>query len=162
MVLASAIARGLRPDAWHIPLLLHVAGAMILVGSLVLAASALIFAWRDGGGTMARLGYRTLLVGVIPGWILMRAGAQWIASKEHLENSNVSWIGIGFGTSDFGALLIIISTILAALAWRRASRDAAAGTGTGTGALGKVATVLVSITVAMYVVTLWAMTTKPS
>ena len=159
MVLASAIARGLRPDAWNFPLLVHVAGAMLLVGSLVLAGSALIFAWRDGGGgTLVRLGYRSLLLGVIPGWIVMRAGGEWIASKEHLENSNLSWIGIGFSTADAGALLIIIATILAALAWRRAARDAAAG---GSG-LGKVAAVLVSILIVAYVVTLWAMTTKPS
>jgi hypothetical protein len=95
---------------------------------------------------------------VIPGWIVMRAGGEWIASKEHLENSNVAWIGIGFSTADAGALLIIISTVLAALAWRRAARDAAAG---GSG-LGKVAAVLVSILIVAYVVTLWAMTTKPS
>ena len=123
MVLAAV-----RPDAWNFPLLIHVAGAMLLVGSLVLAGSALIFAWRDnGGGTLVRLGYRSLLLGVIPGWIVMRAGAQWIASKEHLENSNLSWVGIGFGTSEGGALLIIIATVLAALAWRRAARDEAVG-----------------------------------
>jgi hypothetical protein len=154
MVLAAV-----RPDAWNFPLLIHVAGAMVLVGSLVLAGSALIFAWRDnGGGTLVRLGYRSLLLGVIPGWIVMRAGGEWIASKEHLENSNVSWIGIGFSTADGGALLIIIATILAALAWRRAARDAAAGGS----AMGKVAAVLVSILIVAYVVTLWAMTTKPS
>jgi hypothetical protein len=154
MVLAAV-----RPDAWNFPLLIHVAGAMLLVGSLVLAGSALIFAWRDGGGgTLVRLGYRSLLVGVIPGWIVMRAGAQWIASKEHLENSNLSWVGIGFATSEAGALLIIIATVLAALAWRRAASDAAAGGTT----MGKVAAVLVSILIVAYVVTLWAMTTKPS
>jgi hypothetical protein len=158
VVLASAIARGLRPDAWNFPLLIHVGGAMLLVGSLVLAGSSLIFAWRDGGGTMVRLGYRSLLLGVIPGWIVMRAGAEWIASKEHLENSNLAWIGIGFTTSDIGALLIIISTVLAALTWRRAARDAAAGHS----GLGKAAAVLVAILIVAYVVTLWAMTTKPS
>jgi hypothetical protein len=158
VVLASAIARGLRPDAWNVPLLIHVAGAMTLVGALVLAGSSLMFAWRDGGGTMTRLGYRALLLGVVPGWIVMRAGAEWIASKEHLENSNLAWIGIGFTTSDIGAVVIIISTVLAALAWRRAARDAAAG---GSG-LGKAATVLVSVLIVAYVVTLWAMTTKPS
>jgi hypothetical protein len=45
---------------------------------------------------------------------------------------------------------------LAALAWRRAARDESGG------ALGKVAAVLVSILIVAYVVTLWAMTTKPS
>jgi hypothetical protein len=152
----SVVLAAIRPDAWNFPLLIHVAGAMVLVGALVLAGSALIFAWRDGGGTMVRLGYRSLLLGVIPGWIVMRAGGEWIASKEHLENSNVSWIGIGFTTADGGAVLIIIATIVAALAWRRAARDG------GGGGLGKAATVLVSILIVAYVVTLWAMTTKPS
>jgi hypothetical protein len=152
----SVVLAAIRPDAWNFPLLIHVAGAMVLVGALVLAGSALIFAWRDGGGPMVRLGYRSLLLGVIPGWIVMRAGGEWIASKEHLENSNVSWIGIGFTTADGGAVLIIIATIVAALAWRRAARD------TGGGGLGKAATVLVSILIVAYVVTLWAMTTKPS
>jgi hypothetical protein len=152
----SVVLAAIRPDAWNFPLLIHVAGAMVLVGALVLAGSALIFAWRDGGGTMVRLGYRSLLLGVIPGWIVMRAGGEWIASKEHLENSNVSWIGIGFTTADGGAVLIIIATIVAALAWRRAARDG------GGGGLGKAATVLVSILLVAYVVTLWAMTTKPS
>jgi hypothetical protein len=124
----------------------------------VLAGSALIFAWRDGSGTMTRLGYRSLLLGVIPGWIVMRGGGEWIASKEHLENSNVSWIGIGFTTADGGALFIIVATVLAALAWRRAAREAASG---GSG-LGRTAAVLVSILIVAYVVTLWAMTTKPS
>ncbi|HYZ80529.1 MAG TPA: hypothetical protein VE571_04635 [Solirubrobacteraceae bacterium] len=155
----SVVLAAIRPDAWNFPLLIHVAGAMVLVGSLVLAGSALIFAWRDrGGGTLVRLGYRSLLLGVVPGWIVMRAGAEWIASKEHLENSDVSWINIGFTTSDIGALLIIISTVLAGLAWRRAARDAAAG---GSG-LGRAATVLVAVLIVAYVVTLWAMTTKPS
>jgi hypothetical protein len=154
------ILAAIRPDAWNFPLLIHVTGAMVLVGSLVLAGSALIFAWRDGGGTLVRLGYRSLLLGVIPGWIVMRAGAEWIASKEHLEDSNLSWIGIGFTTSDGGALFIIVATVLAALAWRRAAREAAAGGG-GSG-LGKAAAILVSILLVAYVVTLWAMTTKPS
>ena len=154
MVLAAV-----RPDAWNFPLLIHVAGAMLLVGSLVLAGSALIFAWRDnGGGTLVRLGYRSLLLGVIPGWIVMRAGGEWIASKENRTDSKEAWIGIGFTTADIGAVVIIIATILAALAWRRASRDAAASGS----AMGKIAAVLVSILIVAYVVTLWAMTTKPS
>src|SRR5262249_54085845 len=110
----------IRPDAWNFPLLLHVLGAMLMVGALVLTATALVFAWRDGNLSMARLGYRSLLLGVIPAFILMRAGAEWIASKEGLENSDVSWIGIGFSTSDFGGLLIIIATFLAGFGMRRA------------------------------------------
>jgi hypothetical protein len=154
----SVVLAAIRPDAWNFPLLLHVLGAMVLVGALVLAGSALMFAWRGGEGAMVRLGYRSLLLGVVPGWILMRVGAEWVASKEHLENSNVSWIGIGFTTADGGALFIIIATILAALAWRRAARaEAPAASG-----LGRAAGIVVGVVLIAYVITLWAMTTKPS
>src|SRR5919204_5729389 len=112
----------IRPDAWNFPLLLHVLGAMLLVGALIVTASALFLAWRGGDAALVRTGYRALLLGVVPSWILMRAGAEWIASKEHLENSNVSWIGIGFNTADGGAAVIVIATVLAGLGMRRAAR----------------------------------------
>jgi hypothetical protein len=122
----------------------------------VLAGSALVLAWRDGSAAMVRLGYRSLLLGVVPSWILMRAGAGWIASKEGLTNSKVSWIGIGFSTADGGAVLIIIATVLAGFAVRRLrGTDGASG-------LGRAATILVAVLVVAYVVTLWAMTTKPT
>lgn len=146
----------IRPDAWNFPLLLHVLGAMLMVGSLVLAGSALAVAWRGGGDAMVRLGYRALLLGVVPSWILMRAGAEWIASKEGLENSDVSWIGIGFSTADGGAALIIIATILAGLGMRRAARKP------GSTGLGRASAVLVAVLVVAYIVALWAMTTKPT
>jgi hypothetical protein len=144
-----------RPDAWNFPLLLHVLGAMLMVGALVLAGSALVVAWRDGSAAMVRLGYRSLLLGVVPSWILMRAGAEWIASKEHLENSNASWIGIGFSTADAGALFIIVATILAGLGMRRAARRE------GSNGLGRASAVLIGVLVIAYAVAIWAMTTKP-
>jgi len=145
-----------RPDAWNLPLLLHVLGAMLMVGSLVLAGSSLLVAWRDGSAAMVRLGYRALLMGAVPSWILMRAGAEWIASKEGLENSNASWIGIGFSTADGGAALIIIATVLAGLGMRRARRRE------GSNAFSRVSVVLVAVLVVAYAITVWAMTTKPS
>jgi hypothetical protein len=146
----------IRPDSWDFPLLLHVLGAMLMVGSLVLAGAALLVAWRDGSVAMVRLGYRSLLLGVVPSWILTRAGAEWIASKEGLENSNVAWIGIGYSTSDVGALLIIIATLLAGFGLRRQARAP------GSNGLGRASAVIVSLLVIVYVVTIWAMTTKPS
>jgi len=35
-----------RPDSWDFPLLLHVLGAMLLVGSLLFVTVTLIGAWR--------------------------------------------------------------------------------------------------------------------
>jgi hypothetical protein len=146
----------IRPDAWNFPLLVHVLGAMVMVGALLLAVSALAFAWRAGSPALVRLGYRALLFGALPGWIVMRAGAEWIASKESLTDSNFAWINIGFTTSDAGLVVIVGSAVLAGLALRRAVRGGADG-----GGLRWAATVLVGLLVVAYVVTIWAMTKKP-
>ena len=98
----------IRPDDWNLALLVHVLGAMLLVGTLILAAAALFVAWRDGNAASLRLAYRTLLIGVLPSWIVMRVSAQWIASKEGLEDSEVAWIGIGFMAAEPGFVLIVI------------------------------------------------------
>lgn len=36
----------IRPDSWNLPLLLHVFGAMVLVGGLVVAVAAQFLAWQ--------------------------------------------------------------------------------------------------------------------
>ena len=146
----------IRPDEWNFPLLLHVLGAMLLVGALVLSVSVLILASRDGTPTLSRLGFRSLLFGVLPAWVLMRGAGQWIASKEHLEDVSLTWLDIGFTTADLGLLLILIALLLAGLAARRASRDARPG-GLGTGSA-----VLASLLLIAYVVTIWAMSAKPA
>jgi hypothetical protein len=81
----TVLVAAIRTDAWNFPLLVHVLGAMLLVGALVLAGSALLFAWRGGDASLVRLGYRSLLLGALPAWVLMRVGAEWIASKEDLR-----------------------------------------------------------------------------
>jgi hypothetical protein len=144
-----------RPDEWNFPLLMHVLGAMLLVGALILSASFLLLASRDGTAAQARLGFRSLLLGVLPAWLLMRGGAQWIADKEGLEEAELTWLEIGFITSDPGFTLILIATVLAGLAMRRSSRDGRPG-GLATGSA-----VLASLMLLAYVVAIWAMTTKP-
>jgi hypothetical protein len=146
----------IRPDAWNFPLLVHVLGAMVMVGALILAGSALAFAWRTGSAALVRLGYRALLFGALPGWIVMRAGAQWIASKESLTDSDFTWINVGFTTSDAGLVVIVGSAVLAGLALRRTARGGPDG-----GGLRWAATVLAGLLVVAYVVTIWAMTKKP-
>ena len=143
-----------RPDAWNFPLLVHVLGAMLLVGALILAATALVLAWRGGSVALLRLGYRALLFGAVPAWILMRVGAQWIADKENLPDA--TWLGIGYGTGDGGIVFIVVATLLVALARRRAARAERAGAG-----LGRASAALVGILLVAYVVTIWAMTKKP-
>jgi hypothetical protein len=152
-----SVIAAIRPDAWDFPLLLHVFGAMVLVGALVLAGSALVLAWRDGNPALLRLGYRSLLLGVLPGWVVMRGSAEWIASKEDVADANLSWIEIGYNTADLGLLLILISSVLAALAIRREQR----ATGPG-GALSGGSFILVALLLVGYLVAIWAMTTKPT
>jgi hypothetical protein len=151
----AATLAAIRPDDWNFPLLLHVLGAMVLVGALVLAVAALFFAWRDGSEASARLAFRSLLIGVIPAWIVMRVSAQIVLDKEGLEDAELAWIEIGFIVTEPGFLFIIIATVLAGLAARRARRGESAGAGV------KVAAVLGSLLIAAYVVATWAMTTKP-
>jgi hypothetical protein len=103
--------------------------------------------------------FRTLLCVAIPAFIVMRVGAQWIADKQGWLDAkeDPSWIGIGFSTSDGGGLLLIIATVLAGLGARRLRRDPSARP-----TLGRVATVLTLIPLIAFLVTIWAMTTKPA
>jgi hypothetical protein len=155
MTLLGAI----RPDDWNLPLFLHILGAMTLVGALVLVVVSLASARGGDSAVALRLGYRSLLLGVIPGWIVMRVAAQWIASEEGLDDLDdpPAWVDIGFLTSEPTLLLLIGATVCAGLAARRA-RDG----GRSFGGLNTAALVLVTISLLAYVVAIWAMSTKPS
>jgi hypothetical protein len=144
----------IRPDAWDFPLFLHVAGAMLLVSSLVVVVATMVGALRRGDGVevLTGLAYRTLLIGVLPSYIVMRAGAEWIASKEDVPD-DVDWIGIGYGVGDGGLLLTIIAAVLA---WRAARRGAA-----GPGGLGRGVVVLAAVLIVAYGIAIWAMSAKP-
>jgi len=145
-----------RPDDWNFPLLVHVAGAMLLVGALVTVAALLLLAWRGDTPGLIRIGFRTLLLAALPSYVLMRVGAEWINSKESIPD-DVGWISVGYITADAGLLLLLISTILAGLGSRRAHREPGSG-----GTLGRVVTVLTLVLVVGYIVAVWAMTAKPS
>ncbi len=69
---------------------------MILVGGTLTGASSLAFA--RGNERLLRLGYWSLLSVGLPGYVLMRIGAEWMASREGYNNEGVpqpSWLGIG-------------------------------------------------------------------
>lgn len=142
-----------RPDDWNLPLFLHVLGAMAIVGAMVAAAFYLFRARRDSSAGLSRVGFRILLWGAIPAHLVMRITAQWIASKENLEDSDAAWIGIGYMVSEGGLLLLIVATVLAGAAARRA--EGAVGRGPA------VAAWLLSFLLVAYTVAVWAMTTKP-
>jgi hypothetical protein len=138
-------------------LLVHVAGAMVLVGGVVTAAIAALVGWRDESPRLRRFAVMTLLAAALPGWIVMRAGAEWTYSKEHWSSapSDPTWLGIGYGVSDIGGLLLLIALILGGVGMRRSRQ------GGGDGLLrasGGIAAALVVI----YAVAVWAMGAKPS
>jgi hypothetical protein len=150
------VLAAIRPDSWNFPLFLHVLGAMILVGGLLTSASTLGFA--RGDVRFLRLGYWSLLAVSLPGWILMRAGAEWIASKEGWTKSGVpspTWLDIGMLTADLGGLILLVSLIAGGVGVYRLRE------GKGSGLL-KTTLVLSIVLLAAYLVAVWAMAGKPS
>src|SRR3954468_23732987 len=117
---ALTVLAVVRPDAWNFPLFLHIGGAMALVASLVVALYAIRVGRLRGDQPAAQFAFRVLWRFTLPAYIVMRVGAQLIASKEKVEDSEATWIGIGFITSDLGLLLLIIGIVLSGLMARRA------------------------------------------
>jgi hypothetical protein len=145
----------IRPDSWNFPLLLHVLGAMILVGGLLTGASLLAFA--RGAASQLRLGYYTLLAVALPGYVLMRIGAQWVEDKEGWNEEGApdqTWLDIGYVVADLGALLLLITLVVGGMGVYRL-RD-----GKGAGLL-KASMALALLILAAAVVAVWAMAGKP-
>jgi hypothetical protein len=151
------VLASIRPDSVSVALLVHVLGAMVLVGALVTAAAAAVAGWRDESGALRRLSYKTLLYVAFPAYIVMRVGAQWVYAKEHLDDlqEDPAWVGIGFIISDLGGLLLLIALILGGIGLRRS------GSGGGRGLL-KASSVIATLLVAAYIVAIWAMGAKPT
>jgi hypothetical protein len=146
----------IRPDSWNFPLLIHVFGAMLLVGGLVTGGSALVVGWRNTSARLLRVGYFSLLAVALPGYVIMRIGAEWIYNKEGWDEvaDEPAWLGIGYITADGGAVLLLIALILGGIGVRRLRAGGGAG-------LLKASTVLALVALAAYVVAVWAMSGKP-
>jgi hypothetical protein len=113
------------------PLFLHVLGAMTLFGAVLAAVILSGAAWRTPDRAFLRKATRWALVAGIPAYIVFRAGAQWIYSKEGFTGHNdPTWIGIGFGVSDAG-LLLLLAGIGCAYWWARSGRPLAGRIVTG-------------------------------
>jgi uncharacterized membrane protein len=148
----------IRPDEWEFPLFLHVFGALALTGAITLTAIYLFSTWRSGSAATLRLAVRTLTLGVFPAYVVLRASAEWISDKEgyaDLDNPP-DWIDIGYLVTDAGLLLIVIASLLAWRALRKAQAD-----GDGPRVTARVAAVIIALLLVMNVVAIWAMTTKP-
>jgi hypothetical protein len=156
----TVVFAAIRDGSVNIALFVHVLGAMLLVGSLLTVALSFGLSRRggDGAATLVRLTLKAVPFGVFPAYLLMRIGAQWTESAEDLPKQveDSTWLGIGYLTADLGALLVIISLVLATIGLRR---QRAGGDGA---AQSRAVAIICGLLVAVYVVTVWAMSAKPS
>ena len=113
-----------RPHSWDLAIFVHVAGAMILFGGLVTAAGAGLIGWREASGALRRLSALTLFAVALPGWIVMRVGAEWAYSKEGWDDVpdklQPTWLGIGYFTADIGGIVLLVALVLSGIGIRRA------------------------------------------
>ena len=142
-----------RPDAWNLPLFVHVLGAMALAGAMT---AVTVLAWAGVRGSqravLAQATFWTSLAVAVPSWIVMRAGAEWIYSREHYNgHGDPNWIGIGFAVSDAGVVILLL-TAGAAYWWSRRGGDGWQGRAVG---------VLAPLYLAALAVAWWVMTAKP-
>jgi hypothetical protein len=107
---------------------------------------------------MLRLGYWSLLAVALPGYIIMRIGAQWIYSKENWDDVPddliPAWLDIGFLVADGGALVLLVALVVGGIGVYRLRE------GKGEGLL-KVTMVLSFVLLVAYVIAAWAMAGKP-
>jgi hypothetical protein len=141
----------IRPDSWNFPLFVHIVGAVVFAGGVLSCAAMLGFA--RGDARMLRFGYWTLVAVALPGYIILRVGAEWVLSKEGLGEP--TWLDIGYIVADLAALLLLISLIAGGIGVYR-MRD-----GKGTRLL--TTTLALSIVMlAASLVAVWAMAGKPN
>lgn len=149
----------IRPDEVNLPLLLHVLGAMLFLGTLFAVGVSILAARRRADEVEAlgltRFGLWTVIAGVFPSYVLMRIGAQWTESEENLpDDFEAAWLDIGYVVADLGALLTLISLILSIIGLRLLR--------TGRGRrLATVVAVIALLVLAAALVAVWAMTAKP-
>jgi hypothetical protein len=154
-----SVLAAIRPDDWNLPLFLHVLAALVLIGALVLAGASLLSALRSDSAASVRLALRSLTLGVLPAWVVLRGSSEWIADKEGFNDVDEppNWVDIGYIVGDGGFLFILISTLLSWLAFRRVRSD-----GGRLPATARAGAVLVALLLVANLVALWAMTTKPT
>jgi hypothetical protein len=153
-----------RPSDFNLnfPLLIHVTGAMILVGGVLGAAGALLLA--RGDERKLKLGYYSLLFVAFPGLIVTKIGATAIWHKESAHSligaafphkDDPRWIEIGGTALDGGGALLVLALILGWFGLKRMNEKRGAQ-------LLKVTTLISVVLLAGYVLAIWAMSTKPA
>jgi hypothetical protein len=151
------VSLAIRPDDWNVPLFVHVIGAMILVGGLIACVVAIVRS--RGEASLLRTGYFSLLAIALPGWILMRVGAEWVYSEEGWgdlpSSAEPDWLGIGYITADLGGVLLLAALVCGWIGIRKLRNGGGAG-------LLRTVNILSVVALVAYVVAVWAMAGKPS
>jgi uncharacterized cupredoxin-like copper-binding protein len=147
----------IRPAGQDLPVLLHIVGATLAFGALL--ASASFIALARGQVRLLRLGYFSLLLVALPGWILMRLSGEWIYRKQGWsglpnEFKHAAWLRIGFIVADGGGILFLVALVLGGIGVYRLKSGKSAG-------LLKLTMVIALALALAYVVAVWAMTGKP-
>jgi hypothetical protein len=101
-------------------LFLHVLGATVLFGGTLTVATLVLSSLRTPQHALLlrRLAFTTTIAVVWPAFVAMRIGAELVLKGEHLEDSNATWIGIGFGVSDGGLVVLLLLGLTTWLARR--------------------------------------------
>ena len=149
----------IRPDEQSFALLLHLVGATVVFGALLASATSLLLS--RGEVRLLRLGYFSLLLVGLPGWILMRLAGQWLYDQQHWSDlppslDDPAWLKIGFIVADWGGIVFLISLVVGWIGVRRLHN------GTGSATLLRVTMVISLILALAYVAAVWAMTGKPN
>lgn len=160
----------------NFPLLVHITGAVVLVGGVIAAATAFLSA--RGDARRLRLGYYSLLFVALPGLIVAKFGATWIWSKESTHSfigsafphtDDPRWIMIGGTALDGGGALLVLALILGWFGLERldGSRDdflakVPVVKNMEGATLLKGTTIISVVLLVGYVLAIWGMGTKPS
>jgi hypothetical protein len=158
------------------PLLVHITGAMILVGGMLGGAAALLLARSDE--RKVKVGYYSLLFVALPGLILTKIGATAIWAKESPHSligaafphsNDPRWVEVGGTALDGGAVLLVGALIIGWFGVRRmggAENDLLTKIPLVKKLSGKTLiklTTLISVVLLVgYAAAIWAMSTKPS
>jgi hypothetical protein len=118
------VIAAVRPTSWDLPLFLHVAGAMTLVGAVATSLVLAVAGVRRPDTRVLAQGAFLCLLAALPAWIVMRVGAAWTYSKElgaYPGQSDPGWISIGYAAADAGLLILLVALGIA-YTWSRQLR----------------------------------------